>query len=242
MDKRLKRYRKDFEYSYSNGVYTTIELLQSRPEYALKVLLSSSGIENRGIAKIRELCNKNNVPIEVNDKIINRVSLNGNHLAIGVFKKYETQLGSGNNHVVLVNPGDMGNLGTIARTMLGFGVSDLALIRPAVDMFDPKAIRASMGSLFSLSVEYFECFENYAERFEHNLYLFMTGVNKQIDSINANLPFSLVFGNESSGLPGELEAFGTKVTIPYSEVIDSLNISVAAGIALYEFTKQFESL
>ncbi|MFC1840692.1 TrmH family RNA methyltransferase [Thermodesulfobacteriota bacterium] len=235
MDIRLKRYRKDFEYSYSNGVYTTIELLQSRPEHALKVLLSSSGIENKGIAKIKELCEKCDVPVEVNDKLINRISLNGSHLAVGVFRKYETRLDPGENHVVLVNPGDMGNLGTIARTMLGFGMSDLALIRPAVDIFDPKAIRASMGSLFSLSVEYFEYFENYAERFDNNLYLFMTSGSQPVGSIKVNPPFTLVFGNESSGLPRELEKLGTKVTIPHNKVIDSLNISVALGIALYEF-------
>lgn len=235
MDIRLKRYRKDFEYSYSNGVYTTIELLESKPEHALKVLLSSSGIENRGIIKIRELCEKHDVPFEVNDKVIKRVSLKGNHFAVGVFKKYETRLDQEKNHVVLVNPGDMGNLGTIARTMLGFGVSDLALIRPAVDISDPKAIRASMGSLFSLSVEYFESLENYRGRFEHNFYLFMTGGNQKIDSLKVNPPFSLIFGNESSGLPLEMEKFGTKVTIPHNNAIDSLNISVAVGIALYEF-------
>lgn len=235
MDIRLKRYRKDFEYSYSNGVYTTIELLKSRPEKALKILLSSKGDENKGIIKIRELCKRHDIPYEVNDKVINRVSTKDNHLAVGVFKKHETLLDAENNHVVLVNPRDMGNLGTIARTMLGFGVSDLALIRPAVDIFDPRAIRASMGSLFCISVEYFDCLESYTERFDHNLYLFMTGGIQQIDSLEVNPPFSLVFGNESSGLPEELEKFGTMVTIPHSEAIDSLNISVAVGIALYEF-------
>ena len=235
MDIRLKRYRKDFQHSYSNGVYSTIELLKSRPENTVKVLLSSSGSNNKGVMRIRELCNRHDVPFEVNDKTINRISTDGKHLAVGVFKKYVTQIDPGKNHVMLVNPGDMGNLGTIARTMLGFGMSDLALIRPAVDIFDPKVIRASMGSLFSLSVEYFERFEIYMERFDHNLYLFMTGGSRRIDQMKKKAPFTLVFGNESSGLPRGFEKLGTNVTIPHNKVIDSLNISVAVGIALYVF-------
>ncbi len=237
MDIRLKRYRKDFQYSYSNGVYATIELLKYRPENALKVLLSSSGSDNRGIIKIEELCARYNIPFEVNDKAINRISSDGKHLAVGVFYKYGTRVDSEKDHVMLVNPGDMGNLGTIARAMLGFGVSDLALIRPAVDIFDPKAIRASMGSLFGLSVEYFDSFENYRSKYGHTLYLFMTGGSRRIDQIKVTRPFTLVFGNESSGLPREFETFGTKVTIPHDKAIDSLNISIAAGIALYEFNK-----
>jgi len=237
MNNRLKRYRKDYEYSYSNGVYSTIELLKSRSEHVLKVLLSSSGCNNKGITRIKELCNNYDVPVEVNDKVINRISLSSNHLSIGVFKKYRTKIDPKNNHVVLVEPGDMGNLGTIIRTMLGFGMAELALIRPAVDIFDPKVIRASMGSLFGLSIEYFDCFEDYLERFNHNLYLFMSKGNKRIDSIKINSPFSLVLGNESSGLPHEFAKFGTTVTIPHSNIIDSLNVSVAAGIALYEFNK-----
>jgi RNA methyltransferase, TrmH family len=210
-------------------------LLEYRPENAIKILLSSSGSNNKGTVRIKELCSRHDVPVEVNDRAINRISLNGNHLAVGVFKKYQTQIDREKNHVVLVNPGDMGNLGTIARTMIGFGMTDIALIRPAVDIFDPRVIRASMGSIFGLSFEYFENFENYMERFNHNLYLFMTGGDQRIDHIKANPPFALVFGNESSGLPRELEKLGTKVTIPHDKEIDSLNISVAVGIALYEF-------
>ena len=49
----------------------------------------------------------------------------------------------------------MGNLGTIMRTMVGFGMEDLAIIRPGVDAYDPKVIRASMGSIFHLRFAYF---------------------------------------------------------------------------------------
>ena len=58
-------------------------------------------------------------------------------------------------HVVLVNPADMGNLGTVARTMAGFGFGELAVVTPAADVFHPKTVRASMGALFRLNVARF---------------------------------------------------------------------------------------
>ena len=128
----------------------------------------------------------------------------------------------------------MGNFGTIARTMVGFGITDLALIRPAVDCFDPKAVRASMGAVFLLNVEYFDSLARYHSLFDNKLYLFKTGNNTSLNRIKFQRPYSLVFGNESSGLPDNPEVEGLTVSIPQSGRIDSLNLSVAAGIALYE--------
>jgi len=214
MSLRLKRYRKHFEYSYANGVFTTLELLDARPEHVLGVVLSSKSEQNVGVAKLKDLCAQNGVPVETNDRTIERLSPKGSHLAIGVFRKYGSRLDPSRNHVVLVNPGDMGNVGTIARTMLGFGITDLALIRPAVDVFDPKTLRASMGAIFRLSVEYFDSFEDYRGSFSQNLYPLMTNGRVNIACVRFEPPFALVFGNESSGLPDEFLDTGTSVAIP----------------------------
>ena len=234
MNIRLKRYRRDFTYSYANGVFSTIELLDAHPEHIIKVIISSSGEGNSGIEKIRKLCKKNDIPLEVNDKAIDRISLVGKHLAIGVFSKYRSSIEPEENHLVLVNPSDMGNIGTIARTMLGFGMVNLALVRPAVDYFDPRAVRASMGAVFHLNIEYFDSLTDYHNAYNNSLYLFRTGASYSIREIKFQKPYALVFGNESSGLPDDLEVEGQAVTIPQSREIDSLNLSVAAGIALYE--------
>jgi len=237
MNSRLKRYRKHFEYSYANGVFATLELLSARPEHVLGVVLSSKSERNAGVAKLRDLCARSRVPVETNDKTIERLSPKGRHLAIGVFRKYRSQLDPNRNHVVLVNPGDMGNVGSIARTMLGFGVADLALIRPAVDVFDPKTVRASMGAVFRLSIEYFDSFEDYSGSFAHNLYPLMTNGRVNIAYVRFEPPLTLVFGSESGGLPDEFQNAGTSVAIPHDKRIDSLNLSVAVAIALYESTK-----
>ncbi len=233
MDFRLKRYRRDFPYSYANGVFSTIELLDTHPEQVLGVLISSSGERNEGMIKIKKLCKEHDIPVEVNDKTIERICLKGKHLAVGVFKKYNSAIEQGKNHLVLVNPSDMGNIGTIARTMAGFGMGNLVLIRPAADYFDPRAIRASMGAVFHLNIEYFDSLSDYRNAFGNNLYLFRTGENTSIRETRFESPYALVFGNESSGLPDDIRIEGKAVSIPQTGKIDSLNLSVAAGIALY---------
>ena len=65
-----------------------------------------------------------------------------------MFSKYKGEVKKGESHLVLVNPEDGGNLGTMIRTALAFDIHDVAIIRPADDVFDPKVIRSSMGSIF----------------------------------------------------------------------------------------------
>jgi RNA methyltransferase, TrmH family len=237
MDNRLKRYRKEFPFSYAEGVYSTLELLDTHPEHVIRVLLSSSGDRNDGITRIVSMCRELNIPFEINDRTIERICQNGKHLAVGVFNKFVSKVVPDQNHLVLVMPSDMGNIGTIARTMTGFGMINLALIKPAVDYFDPKAIRASMGSIFRLNIEYFETIKDYFDSFHNNIYLFRTGKESSIRETNFIRPYSLVFGNESAGLPDNIDIKGETVTIPHDYKIDSLNLSVAAGIALYESSR-----
>ena len=233
----MKSYKKEFDYSYSFGVFPTVELVTNRPQSVLRVLVSAKGEKNEGVRKLREMCRKRNIEFEVNDKVVERLSPKENSYAIGVFSKYELPLSAQGTHVMLVNPGDMGNLGTIIRTMLGFGVEDLALVRPAADIFDPRVVRASMGAIFRVGFQYFNSLQEYRQRFEHQLYPFMTDGDVVLGTAGFQEPFALVFGNESAGLPDEYRKMGTSVSIRHSRAIDSLNLPVAVSIALYEATR-----
>lgn len=238
MNVELKRYKKEYEHSYSYGVFPTLELLHSHPQDVIGVLVSTKGARNEGVQKIETLCKRRRIAFEVNDKAVDRLADKENVYAIGVFRKYQSPLHADESHLVLVNPGDMGNLGTIARTMVGFEVRNLALVRPAVDIFDPRVVRSSMGAVFKLAFQYFDSFGEYTSLFSHNVYPFMTNGKANLNRASFQPPFALVFGNESSGLPDEYQAVGTSVTIPYnSHDIDSLSLPVAAGIALYEARK-----
>jgi TrmH family RNA methyltransferase len=236
----IKPYKKDFDYSYALGVFLTIELLEHKPEHVLSIILSTNAVKNSGLEKIRGIAESHGIPIEINDRLIERLSPKENCYAVGVFRKYDNRLDNGKNHIVLVNPMDSGNLGTIIRTSLGFKFTNMAIIRPAVDIFDPKSIRASMGAVFSMCFSYFDSFEAYSESFsQHQLYPFLLNGQVSIHMVHTikKEPYALIFGNESSGLPESFNAIGTGITIPHAETIDSLNLSVAAAIAEYEFTK-----
>lgn len=232
----IKTYKKNFSHSYTLGIFPTVELITFRPQSVIKVLVSSSYRPDSEM-DIFNLCKKYNIETEINDKAINKISQKENCYVAGVFKKYECEL-TDNSHIVLVNPGNMGNMGTIIRTLTGFGLSDLAIISPGVDVFDPKAIRASMGAVFRINYEYFDDFGKYVRSFkEHKLYTFMLNGKVSLKDVQhkKNESFSLIFGNEATGLDSSFENIGTGIIIKHTNRIDSLNLTIAAGIAMYKF-------
>ncbi len=231
---RLRKYERDDSHAYTFGVFPTLEMLHHQPEHVSEVLLHSAGVRNEGISKIKMVCNEVGIRISVDDKLVERLESKENTYAVGVFEKYQAELNAQANHVLLVNPSDMGNLGTALRTMLGFGFRDLAMIRPAADIFDPRTIRASMGALFQVNFAYFDSLDAYRAQYLHTLYPFMTNGDVMLPQAVFTSPYTLVFGSESSGLPELYRNVGTSVTIPQSDSIDSLNLSIALGVGLYE--------
>lgn len=237
MKDRLRTYRKDFDHSYCFGVFPTLELLRHRPASAVAVLLTSTGEGRPGVAMIRDLCRRSRIRVKVAPAQVARLARNDNWCAVGVFRKYRTRLDPDANHVVLVCPRYMGNVGTILRTMVGFGCRDLALVRPAPDVFHPNVVRSSMGSVFQASFEHFDGLDEYRRAHRRRLYAFMVNGSRAICDVAFTPPFSLVFGSEASGLPPEVLSAAQSVSIPQTDGIDSLNLAMAAGIALYEATR-----
>lgn len=236
----IKKYNKKYEYSYTLGAFPTFELVNKMPQQVEWVLMHSKTSEEIR-QKICWECQKKGIRVEENDRIIERIRGKDNIILIGVFDKYKMNLENGKNHVVLVNPSDAGNLGTIIRTCIGFGISDLAVIGSAVDIFNPRVIRSSMGAIFSMNLQIFKDFDEYYEKYgsERICYPFMLkGMNVLGEFVHEKgRSFSLIFGNESSGLDDSYLKIGRSVVIDQSKDIDSLNLSLATGIGIYEFTK-----
>lgn len=230
----IKRYKKGLEYSYTYGVFPTLELLKKTPKIVNFVLISPFGSENAGIDEIVSLCEKKDIKIIRSQKLILKLAKKENTYAIAQFSKYERRLNPQENHIVLVNPSDAGNLGTIIRTMTGLNYRNLAVIRPAVDIFDPRAIRSTMGSLFHINFQHFETFDEYLKTFaKHNLYMFMIQDSEDIENVNFKKPYALIFGSEGSGLPKEIGKLGKRVRITQSSNIDSYNLAISCSLAMY---------
>ncbi len=235
---KIKRYQKDFEYSYAFGAYPVIELLKYHPKEVIEVLFKEDSFKDGNIPEIKKECEKRYIYTQINDRLIDKISVKENTYVVGVFKKYESQIRKNENHIVLVNPSNTGNLGTILRTMLGFNFKNLGIIKPAVDMFDPLVVRASMGAIFSINFEYLNNIEEYISKFTtHNLYPFMLNGKSSVEDVKFLKPYSIIHGNESKGLDEEYLEIGESVYIPHSKDIDSLNLSVATGISLWEARK-----
>lgn len=239
-DVPLKKYAKKMNHSYTFGAFPTIELLKNQPEHVLKVLLHPDMNSETQLEIITDLCNRHNIPIERAAKVVEKLRDKENIFAVGVFEKYTNQLDPTADHIVLVNPSDMGNMGTIIRTSIGFGIENLAIIEPGVDVFNPKVVRASMGSLFQSNFCYFPSFEAYKEQAgNRSLYPFMLKGAVPLQELQRDTTetYSLIFGNEATGLPDSFADEGQSVVIRHTDHIDSLNLALATGIGIYEFTK-----
>lgn len=233
----LETYSRNLDYSYALGLFPASELMRKRPELAKRLLVSSKAENSEGLQALRALCAKHHVREENADRVLSRISGKDNCFAAIVFDKFQGEMTTG-NHLVLHHPSDKGNLGTMLRTALGFGYTDIAIIRPAADAFDPHVVRASMGAIFGLNVRYYDDFDAYRQEFpEHALYPFMLDASVPLSEgvKQKKEPFALIMGNEGSGLPAEFAAMGQAVRIPHSHEIDSLNLSIAAAIGMYMF-------
>ena len=235
---KLEPYSKKLSYSYALGVFPSLMLLEARPDAAVRLLLHPAGTENEGVSKLRERCAQLGVREEQAERVLRRESKKDNCFAGLVFEKFESTLDPNACHAVLCQISDSGNVGTALRSLLGFGIRDVAIIRPCVDVFDPHVLRASMGAFYKMRVHTFDTFEEYRALYpERPLYPFMLDGAKTLNEVAAAAkpPFSLVFGNEASGLPAHFAQLGQSVFIPQSSEIDSLNLAVAVSVGTYVF-------
>ena len=235
---QVKRYKKDCAYSYALGASVTIELLENRPRDCLRVI-SCPDYNDAAKAGLKSLCASNDIAFGENRRLINILSPKENCYVIGMFGKREYKLAKKEPHVVLDNPSDMGNIGTIMRSCAGFGVKNIALINGA-DAYNPKTVRASMGAFFHVNLEYFRSIQEYLAAYGEGraLYAFMTNAGYELTDIKPGKIYSLIFGNEASGLDCNIyKDTAERITISHANSIDSLNLPVAAGIALFWFTR-----
>ena len=134
---------------------------------------------------------------------------------------------------------DPGNVGALARTALGLGAAGLVALPGTADLYNPKALRGSMGALFRLpSVSSgMDAFIAWARGTGIAMWTAASdGVPLSRGARDG--PIALVVGNEGAGVRPELAAVAARsVSVPLRGDVESLNVAVAAGILLYEVTR-----
>lgn len=146
-----------------------------------------------------------------------------------------------NKIVLLENIKDAGNLGTIVRSSVAFGADVIVLVGETVDLLNTKVIRAGVGASFMIPIVHISNTNEIKKLFnKHTFYATKLHIENVIkpSEIDASSPFVVMFGSEADGLSDKLCELADKfVVIEHSDRIESLNLSVAASVVLYEMSK-----
>jgi len=137
---------------------------------------------------------------------------------------------------------DPGNAGTVLRSADGAGADAVVFTSSSVDVYNPKTVRASAGSLFHLPVvRGLETSEAVAELRARGFKVCATAADGDADlyEVDLSAPTAFLFGNEAWGLPDEVAALAdTTVRVPLWGRAESLNLAAAATVCLFEWARQ----
>jgi TrmH family RNA methyltransferase len=142
--------------------------------------------------------------------------------------------------VVLDGIQDPGNAGAVIRSAEAFGATGVVFLKGTVSPFNPKAIRASAGSLFRVPViagVESEAAADALKRIKIKMYALMPKGDLALSACDLSKDCALIAGSEGHGVSEPLARFAEPVRIP-TAAVESLNVALAAGIALYEARRQ----
>jgi TrmH family RNA methyltransferase len=147
--------------------------------------------------------------------------------------------------VVLDDIRDPGNLGTIIRTADWFGIKNIICSPQCVDLYNPKVVQATMGSLTRVNLHYTDL-GNFFKNLPSGLMVYGAALEGQsIHEVSLSTEGIIIIGNESAGLSDNVLPFITKkLYIPAYDIYnggikaESLNAAIACSIILYEFRKR----
>lgn len=144
--------------------------------------------------------------------------------------------------MILENIQDPGNLGTIIRTAEGAGVTGVVMGGGTVDLFNPKTIRSTMGSIYRVPFRYEEDLTGLVERLaDSGITSYAAHLNGTFcyDEMDYRKGTAFLIGNEANGLSDQLaKAAGAYIRIPMAGEVESLNAAVASSILMYEASRQ----
>lgn len=228
------------------GVHLTLEAFRSGEELPTVLYSLEKGISAE-LASFREAGRSRTEWIGVSDAVLSKCTETQTPQGIvSVCRKlrwtWEDILNRPDALVVAVDAiQDPGNLGTIIRSADAVGASGILLGRGTVDLYNPKTVRATMGSLFHLPVAEGDLRTVLPAAKAKGIRLVGTrlGASRHCYELDLTEPVWLLMGNEGSGLSPDIEAYvDTDVIIPMRGKAESLNVAMAASVLLYEAMRQ----
>ncbi len=242
-----KKYRQEAGVYFVEGLRTVGEAVQTGAPIEQLVVAPELLVSEFG-QSLLDHPNLNGIEkIEVSAEIYEKIAHKQGPQGIGAVIRQNWQdlgsiiIGKQDLWVALDAVADPGNLGTIMRTADGVGSRGIILLGNATDPYDPTAVKASMGAIFSLSLAQagWDAFNTW----RHDNHLTLIGTSdsaaRDYQSVDYTRPLILLMGSERHGLTAEMtEACDQIVAIPMAGRSDSLNLAVATAVMLYEIYNQ----
>jgi len=225
-----KKYRDEYNEYIIEGIKSVKEALQNNVEITHIIASDFNESLNTNLEII-------NVPSHIMEKISETKTPQG---LLAVAKITNSQLPDNAKRVLILdNLQDPGNLGTIIRTADATAFDAIIISKNSVDLYSPKVVRSTMGSLFHLPIiTNANLEEELTNLKEKGFTIYMSLLDddsKKLFEENLASPLAIVIGNEGNGISKELIQFGDiKLKIPMLGKAESLNASIAASILMYE--------
>lgn len=144
--------------------------------------------------------------------------------------------------VVIENIQDPGNLGTIVRTAEAAGATGVVMSPDTVDIFNPKTIRSTMGSIYRVPFLYVDSLTDAIRHLKRNsikIYAAHLKGDRSYNELNFTKGTAFLIGNEGNGLKDETAALADSyLKIPMEGRVESLNAAIASAVLMYETHRQ----
>ncbi len=242
-----RKYRNESGLFFLEGIRITIEALTAK-NWVRQLIVARELMSNEKAVQAVTAAEKNNIEIlEVSGEVFRSISgKDGPQGLAAVGQQKWTELAELNDltngiWIGLYQIADPGNLGTILRTLDGMGGKGALLIDNCTDPYDPTAIRASMGAVFSKKIvkTTTQDFLNWKKTQSIPLVGTSDAAESDYRDFSYTEPMILLMGSEREGIPSELaQACDAILSIPMMGNADSLNLAVASSIILYEIAWQ----
>jgi RNA methyltransferase, TrmH family len=229
---KSKKYRYENKAFLVEGEKCVEELAANMPQYAQSVIIS--GGRYSGLAE--EMSRSGVKVFKVSENVLEAVCESKTPQQIAAIAKFPQYENIYTGFIVMLDDvQDPQNAGTIIRTADAAGCSCVVLSEDSADCFSPKAVRASMGSIFHIPVLRASLSDYIIKLISKGYHI----ASSQLDGDSKyNLDWNktcLIIGNESRGISPELlKLSDIKIKIPMYGKAESLNAAVAAGILIYK--------
>jgi TrmH family RNA methyltransferase len=225
-----KKFRKQEKLFIAEGPKLVQELLEADPSMVKEVFAVNEWLdEHKKILVKTEVTGISETELE---RISQLTTPNKVLAIVSQFDEEQEIISKGKLTLVLDCIQDPGNLGAIIRTADWFGIEQIVCSPDSADLYNPKVVQATMGSIARVKVFYTELKEWLEEQKDISIYA-TTLEGQDVTTVKKIKEGIIIFGNESKGISAEILQLSTvKLTIPGKGKAESLNAAVAAGVVL----------